>query len=600
MLWSLLDVAESSRFAFHVLGSFDVLVDGQSVDLGGRKPAELLAILVVNANTVVTTERLVDELWGDDKPRTARKTIQVHVSRLRRSLGAGILETASRGYVLRIGPEQIDATVFERRLEEARGRIAEGDPAEAAQLLRAGLGLWRGHALAGMEDVPSVALSAARLEDLRLAAVELRVEADLACGRHQAVVGELEALVGEHPYREGFRRQLILALYRSGRQAEALAAYRAARTTMAADLGIEPGPELRQLEAAVLRQDPSLAPPGVATRAATTRRTLVLVGAIIVVLGVIGLGAALRSTDETSKAQPMAVPDALVRIDPRRDAIVQVTPVGRDPDQLAYATGSVWVVNHRDRTLTRVSDSGDVNTIGGVPYADHIAVVGDDVWVSSFDRASVARIDGKTAELVESIGIPSRHAEGLAVGGGYLWITNPSVTRGQGRETISRFDLRSRKVVSTIRVGKTPIFTTFGFGSVWVSNYDDNTISVISPGSDRAETIDVCNGPLGITAGFDSIWVVCYWDQRVVRIDPTTRREVGWVWVGSGPLSVSAGEGGVWVTNRDSRDVYRIDPETNEVVAKISVPAPASPRGVATGNGAVWVSLNECQESPCF
>jgi len=203
----------------------------------------------------------------------------------------------------------------------------------------------------------------------------------------------------------------------------------------------------------------------------------------------VGIGAALRSGSSTRDLPPVAVPNSLVKIDPATNAVVQVTPVGRDPDQLAYAAGGVWVVNRRDRTLTRVRKSQKVNTIGGVPYADHVAIDGDDVWVSSFDKSSVARIDGNTAELVESIGIPFRHAEGLTVGGGFLWITNPATVRGQGTETVSRFDLRSRKVVSTIPVGATPIFTTFAFGSVWVSNYDDSTVSVISPGSASAETI---------------------------------------------------------------------------------------------------------------
>jgi serine/threonine-protein kinase len=294
------------------------------------------------------------------------------------------------------------------------------------------------------------------------------------------------------------------------------------------------------------------------------------------------------------------VPDSLLRIDPETNAVDQVTRIGRDPDQLAFGGNAVWVVNQRDRTVTRVRLTGEQDTIGGVPYADKVVVDGDDVWVSSFDRASVAHIDARTAELVESIGIESRHAEGLTVGGGFLWITNPATVRGQGTETVSRFDLRSREVVSTIAVGKTPIFTTFGLGSVWVSNYDDDTVSVIRPGSARAETIRVADGPLGIATGYGSVWVVCYWKRQLVRIDPATQRIVARIGIGEGPLSVATGAGGVWVTNRDSRTVSRIDPRSNRVVAEVRIPAPASPRGVVTGGDAVWVSVYRCPHAPCF
>jgi DNA-binding beta-propeller fold protein YncE len=174
------------------------------------------------------------------------------------------------------------------------------------------------------------------------------------------------------------------------------------------------------------------------------------------------------------------VANSVVRVDPRTNQIVQVTRVGRRPDALAVGAGAVWVVNWRDRTISRIDATGAVETIGGVPRADHLVVDGDNLWVSSFDRSSVARINARTGEVVESLGVPSEHAEGLAVGGGYLWITNPATERGQGIETVSRVELRSGKVVSTIRVGTTPIFDAFGYGALWVANYDDDTVSVVS------------------------------------------------------------------------------------------------------------------------
>jgi streptogramin lyase len=311
------------------------------------------------------------------------------------------------------------------------------------------------------------------------------------------------------------------------------------------------------------------------------------------------LAIAVLRRDESPPA-PEVVPDSLVRIDPETNSVVDVTPVGRSPDRLAVGAGGVWVVNSRDRTVTRVSPSGEVETIGGVPFADHVAVDGDDVWVSSLDRASIARIDGRSGEVVESIGLPSQHAEGLAVGGGSLWVTNPATTRGVGAETVSRIDLRTREVVSTIPVGTTPIFTTFGDGSVWVSNYDADTISVVRPGSVKATTIDACDGPLGIATGFRSVWVVCYWSSELVRIDERTLAVVAHVALGPGPLDVSTGAGSVWATSRESHEVARIDPRTNRVTERVSWGGTGAPQSVVATDGAVWVSVNSCARPPCF
>jgi YVTN family beta-propeller protein len=517
-----------------------------------------------------------------------------------------VLETSPHGYVLRLERGQVDLYKFEELVERGRGALEAGNPREAAAVLREALALWRGAPLAGLEVEPFARPAAARLDDLRLAAIELRIEADLALGRHARLVGELERLVSEHPFREGLRRQLMLALYRSGRQADALAAYRSARRTFAEELGVEPGPELRELEAAVLRHDPALAPPEQRDRRPPRRRPVLLAGIAAAALAAGGIVAALLAPDSSRSsgaAPPALVANSVVRIDPRTNQIVQVTRVGRKPDAVAVGAGAVWVVNWRDRTISRIDATGAVETIGGVPRADHLVVDGDNLWVSSFDRSSVARINARTGEVVESLGVPSEHAEGLAVGGGYLWITNPATERGQGIETVSRVELRPGKVVSTIRVGTTPIFDAFGYGALWVANYDDDTVSVVRPGSRAAETISMGDGrcgPLGIATGFGGVWVVCYWKGQLMRVDARTRRIVARIPIGAGPLDVGAGAGAVWVTNRDSRTVTRIDPRSNAVVATIRLPAPLSPFGVAARDGKVWISVQQCSHAPCM
>jgi class 3 adenylate cyclase/DNA-binding beta-propeller fold protein YncE len=341
-------------------------------------------------------------------------------------------------------------------------------------------------------------------------------------------------------------------------------------------------------------------------RPSAPRRRVLLAAIAIAALAVAGgTFAAVRAAENSaasSSARPAVVADSVVRIDPRTNEIVQVTRVGRNPNAVAVGAGAVWVVNWRDRTISRIGGAGAVETIGGVPRADNLAVDADNVWVSSLDRSSVARINARTGEVVESLSVPARRAEGLAVGGGYLWITSPATVRGEGIETVSRVDLRSRKVASRIPVGKTPIFDTFGEGALWVANYDDDTVSVVSAGSPGAQTIRLGGGcgPLGIATGFGSTWVVCYWTHELVRIDARTRRIVSHIPIGAGPLGVSAGSGAVWVTNRDSRTVTRIDPRSNAVVATIHLPAPLSPSGVGAADGGVWVSVQRCAHPPCL
>jgi DNA-binding SARP family transcriptional activator len=243
--------------AFRLLGPLEVLERDRSLPLGGLKPRSLLAILLLHANEVVSTDRLHAALWGDAEPVTAAKSIHVYVSRLRAQLGAERLTTRAPGYVLRVDPSEFDLARFERLLAEARS----ADPAAAAQKLSEALALWRGDALADLAYEPFAQSHVLRLEELRLVATEERIDAELAAGRHSELVGDIESLIGEHPLRERLRGQLMRALYRSGRQAEALHAYQAARRQLTEDLGIEPSPALKHLEQAILRQDPSLDPP---------------------------------------------------------------------------------------------------------------------------------------------------------------------------------------------------------------------------------------------------------------------------------------------------------------------------------------------------
>ena len=245
---------------FCVLGPLEAYANGHRVTIGGGRERALLALLLVHSGEIVSRDRLIDELWGGEPPSSGSQSLDVYLSRLRkafREAGANdVLATRSPGYVLYA--EETDARRFEILAGEGRDALAAGDPGRAAERLMQALARWRGAAYLEVADEPWARAEAGRLEELRLAATEDRIDAELSLGHHATLVGELEQLVARHRTRERLVGQLMLALYRSERQADALAAYRAARRSLVEDLGLEPGPELRRLEAAVLAQDPAL------------------------------------------------------------------------------------------------------------------------------------------------------------------------------------------------------------------------------------------------------------------------------------------------------------------------------------------------------
>ncbi len=277
-------VAEATATArrgieFRVLGPFEVRLDGQPVELRAQKPRALLAALVLRANTVVSADRLIDELWGDQPPATAPHVLQVYVSQLRKALapgGASLLEHRPPGYVLHAGADDVDLALFERGLEAGSAALRRGEPETALAALSDALALWRGSALADLADEPLAQTAILRLDELRLLAVEERIDAELALGRHDRLVAEVRSLVAENAHRERLWGQLMVALYRAGRQGEALDAYRAGRRALLDQLGIEPTPALQGLQAAILRQDAGLEAPEVRRPEAAERdrRTL--------------------------------------------------------------------------------------------------------------------------------------------------------------------------------------------------------------------------------------------------------------------------------------------------------------------------------------
>ena len=252
---------KAGAMRIRLLGPVSVTDGDAVVVVRGAKERALLALLAVHVGRVVSDDRILEELWSDQLPAKPANALQKRVSELRKLVGSGRVVRRGEGYLLDVGADDVDVLAFEHCVIEGRKALMAGDAASASRSLGAALALWEGPALAELADLPFARAEAARLEELRLSVVEDRVDAELVLGCHDALAGELPAIVAEHPLRERLRAQLMLALYRSGRQAEALRTYQEARQVLAEELGLDPGPELQALEASILAQDPALAAP---------------------------------------------------------------------------------------------------------------------------------------------------------------------------------------------------------------------------------------------------------------------------------------------------------------------------------------------------
>jgi YVTN family beta-propeller protein len=592
---------------FRVLGPVEVSDDGRNLALGGPKQRALLADLILNAGSIVSTTRLIDDLWGDAPPPAAGHTIETYIARLRRVLRDGarpdVLMTRPPGYLLDAGPGQVDAVRFQQLMKDGTAVAGKGDYEQASALLGAALALWRGPALADVTDAPFAQAAARRLTDQHLLAQERRIDCDLALGRAQDLIGELEALIGGHPYHEPFHRQLMLALYRSGRQSDALAAFRRARGMLADELGIEPGPDLRRMEQAILRQDPELElgqppaarrprtappdagppnrPPGpapVPSRGRHRRWALTAAGAALAVAAAVAVPLAMRtavagasapangigvlSPSGNSVTAGLAMPSALAslavgggsvwatspeghtvyRINPSTRAITQAIPVGAGADGITYDDGDVWVANAFDGTVSRIdSTSGRVvQTTGAGSEPTGVAAGLGAVWVTDQLGSAIYRIDPSSGWVTRTIGLASP-PYGIAAGAGSLWATSPSA------DTVTRIDPVAGQPVQTIPVGADPAAIAFGLGSVWVANKLDSTVSRINPRTGAVTaTIPVGNGPAALAIATTGVWVADA-SGAVARIDPAAGRVAASLRIGDPAVAAAIVKGAPWV-----------------------------------------------------
>ena len=445
---------------FRILGPLEVVDDGRRLPIGQGRESALLALLLLRANEVIAADVLIEELWRGEPPATGAKSLQVYVSRLRKRLGADVIATRVPGYSVRVGRDQLDLLRFERLVEEARGVEA---PAAAAATLRDALSLWRGPPLAEFASEAWAQPEIGRLEELRLAALEDRIDADLALGRHADVVGELEVLVSGNPYRERLCGQLMLALYRSGRQAEALAAYRDTRRVLDEELGLEPGQELGELERRILAQDerlsapralheeaPAQAPSGPLIR---RRRRLVVLAALVALALAAGIGTAAVRTREIGTARSGRQRSSVALIDPARNRVVDAIRIADRPTRIAVRGNAVWVLHPDIRTLTLVdrAERKVLRTVGLGGAPSGLAVGRHGVWVTDARTGDLILIDPERLTVVKTITtrarpVPLRDSDAgsVAVGFGSIWFAS-------GERTISRIDPDTGRVVTRIR-----------------------------------------------------------------------------------------------------------------------------------------------------
>jgi DNA-binding SARP family transcriptional activator len=569
---------------FRLLGPLEVLDEGRPIAVGHGKRRSLLAVLLLHPNEVISAERLIDALWGERPPATAAKSLHVYVSQLRRELGrdaasvnGGVLKTRGNGYVACVGTEDIDTQRFERTLADGLRALGSGDARRASARLTEAIALWHGPALADLAYEPFAQQEIARLEELRLVAVEGRIDADLGLGRHAEVVGDLEALVREHPLRERLRGQLMLALYRCGRQAEALDAYRDTRTLLTSELGLEPGPALRELEAMILDHSPELAPPSaprpprqrapaqakrrgkVPSRAPPLRLLAVISGAVL--LAAVTLAALTEQGDGNRVARTASLdlaPNSIAAIDAGSGATRVGPPLIGRPTDLAADDGMVWAV--------------------------------------TVDSAALTAVDARAGRIARTVAL-GMQPSAVAVDEGAVWVVDGRrgvlVRVEAGYESVSaRIELRPAKSRDSSAASTS---VAAGGGRVWVTD-GSRSLAHVDPATRTVDRIEVDVTLDGVAFGAGAVWAISSRTSSVLRIDPTTRAVTDEIRIARAgdeapfPVAVAAAADAVWVLNRNTASVTRIDPRTRGIDDSVPIGIDRVPNDVAAADGSAWVA----------
>jgi len=606
-------VQGSARLEFGILGPLEVRVDGAPVPIGGPRQRALLALLLCNANRAVSRERLIDELLGDQAADTAEHTLRVQVSRLRKALAVAgdeprVLARAP-GYLLRVEAGEFDLDGFDQHVADGRQALEHGDPERAAMQLRAAEALWRGRPLADLEFEPFARFEVQRLEELRLVVVEQRIDAELALGRHAELCPELEALVAEHSLRERLRGQLMLALYRSGRQADALEVYRDGRSLLVDELALEPGPQLRKLEQAILEHEAELdlarpvkphptalavatsdvepavvappAEPPAAVRRPRARRVLALALAVSAAIVAFAVAPDLGGS---AQAKRQLKGNALGLISPGDGAVVATVKLAARPTDLTAGFGSLWVSEAAVGAVVRV-DPARHTVLATIPVGarpSRVVAAGGQVWVLDPVDHTVSAIDPTTDTVAQTFSVPSDPSD-VVFNAGSLWVADA------GDRSVLRLDPATGRTEQVVKTGGDPSGLAASAGAVWVADDESGMVDRIDTRTGTITgTIRVGDAPATIAATPGAIWVLDPLDATVSRVDPQTDAVVATTALGGAPASLAWSGSSLWVGDEQAGKLRRLDPRTGSVSSPIGVGEPVSALDAAAG---LWVAV---------
>src|SRR5215213_5477658 len=554
------DLPSARQMEFLILGPLEVRSNGHSLALGGPKQRAVLALLLLGANRVVSREHLIAELWPDAPGRDSEHALRLQISRLRRALSAAgdgedRVVTRAPGYSLRVEPGELDLERYERLVAAGRAALEARDADSAVARLREAESLWRGRPLADLEFEPFARLDVERLEERRLTALEERIEAEVAAGRHRELVPELEGLIAEHPLRERLRAQLMRALYASSRQAEALAVYTDTRRLLVDELGIEPSALLRELERQILNQDAGLlyrqpappappAPEGIRepqrTRPRLVRRALLGIPA----LGGMLLLVILLSGDQRPQRLRIPGPGAVLFLGAGSGDPLGQVPTGPGASRMRFGLGALWKLEDPGELLQIDPPSMWLKRTVPIGFAGDIAVAGNGVWISG-DTNTLVRVDPIYGTVAQRIRLPHHGAERPRSGGGVAFGAG-SVWASQGHSRVLRIDPVGERIQHVFDVPDAGVLA-FGGGALWVGSSELGKLTKIDPRS-NAIVASVHVGPsiCCLAAGGGYVWAAN--DSGVWKIS-SDGRPIAVTELPSEAGEMSYGEGALWATS---------------------------------------------------
>ena len=559
----------------------------------------MVGALLLQVGEVVSVETLIDSVWGERAPASARHMVHEYVSRLRGEFGDPLLiATRAPGYTIERDACELDATRFAELLQTARAAVAADELERALTSYDLALGLWRGQALSDLALEADARSAAARLDDERRAARSERFDVALALGRHNELVPELERAVAAEPRDEQLLRQLMTALYRSGRQADALARYREGRQRLVSELGIEPGAELRELEQAILRHDPGLAAASseatvAPTQAAASPSRRRRIGWGVVVVAIVAVAAAVIAVSLMKPhrgAAALVHGNAVAVVDAATARLLGAVPVDSRPAAITYGAGSIWVASPDVRSVARISMSSR-RVVASVPLdrpAQGLAATKRSLWAVGSSRGdsslTLDRIDPTfdTAARVRRLPMVVAGDTGSVANAGGRVVVAPRAGY------LTWIDARSGRTLRRIDPTVAPTAVAQGFGSSWLAYREANLVVRIDA-TGAITPIPVGRGPTAVTVGRRAVWVADTLGGTVKSIDPATSSVITTVKVGSGPSGIAAGDGSVWVANAGDGTLTRIDERTGRPTAHVTVGG--SPQALVVAEGKVWVSV---------